>query len=314
MDTLAVVGKYYDAWINHAGDMSGVPLDDGLVFTGPVASFDSADGFRAMARQAGAAVRGFRVRRQFSDGDTVCSVIDWEMDPLPGTLTAAEVLQVRDGRIIRGELVYDAEELRGAMAAAAGDGERVVLLRRSAEVVATALEQVPAGAWTAPSGCAAWTVRQAAGHLAGGLLAFARLAEGERVDAAEFDPQHQAGTDVLGDRPAAAFREIAERCAGALAAPGTAEREFTGFPGGPVRGAMIAGMCLVETVVHGWDVAHAAGVPYPADEEAVRAVWEFTRDGVGEEQRKLGRFGAQILVSPTAPPFTTLLAHLGRQA
>jgi hypothetical protein len=30
-------------------------------------------------------------------------------------LTAAEVLQIRDGLIIRGELIYDAEELRKAM-------------------------------------------------------------------------------------------------------------------------------------------------------------------------------------------------------
>jgi hypothetical protein len=32
-------------------------------------------------------------------------------------MTAAEVLQVRDGRIVRGELIYDAEDLRRAMAA-----------------------------------------------------------------------------------------------------------------------------------------------------------------------------------------------------
>jgi hypothetical protein len=35
------------------------------------------------------------------------------MDPLPGVLTAAEILQVRDGKIVRGELIYDAEQLGG---------------------------------------------------------------------------------------------------------------------------------------------------------------------------------------------------------
>jgi hypothetical protein len=30
-------------------------------------------------------------------------------------LTAAEVLEIRDGQIVRGELIYDAEELRKAM-------------------------------------------------------------------------------------------------------------------------------------------------------------------------------------------------------
>jgi hypothetical protein len=55
------------------------------------------------------------VRHQFTDGDLVCSVVDWEMAPLPGVLAAAEILEIRDRRIVRGELIYDAEELRKAM-------------------------------------------------------------------------------------------------------------------------------------------------------------------------------------------------------
>jgi hypothetical protein len=38
------------------------------------------------------------------------------MTPVPGTLSAAEVLEIRDDRIVRGELFFDAEELRKAMA------------------------------------------------------------------------------------------------------------------------------------------------------------------------------------------------------
>jgi cytochrome c556 len=33
-------------------------------------------------------------------------------------MTSAEILQVRDGKIVRGELIYDAQEFRAAMAAA----------------------------------------------------------------------------------------------------------------------------------------------------------------------------------------------------
>jgi ketosteroid isomerase-like protein len=117
MDAREIANRYYDAWRLHAGDMSDVPLAEDLVFSGPVASFDSAVGFRAMARQAGAGVRSFTVRHQFTDGDLVCSVIEWEMAPVTGMMTAAEVLQVRDGQIVRGELIYDAEQLRRAMAA-----------------------------------------------------------------------------------------------------------------------------------------------------------------------------------------------------
>jgi hypothetical protein len=124
MGPIEAVNRYYDAWINRAGDMSDVPLAADFAFRGPVASFTNAAGFRQMAAQAGAAVRSFRVRHQFADGDAdgglVCSVVDWEMAPLKGVLTAAEVLEVRDGVIVRGELIYDAEELRKAMRAATG--------------------------------------------------------------------------------------------------------------------------------------------------------------------------------------------------
>jgi ketosteroid isomerase-like protein len=113
------VARYYEAWQTKKGDLGDVPLADDFQFTGPVASFDSAEGYRAMAREAGQAVTSFEVRRQFADGDTVCSIIDWEMAiPGVGRMTSAELLEVKDGQLVRGELIYDAEELRRAMAAA----------------------------------------------------------------------------------------------------------------------------------------------------------------------------------------------------
>ena len=119
MTAQETVARYYDAWQTKKGDLADVPLAVDFQFTGPVASFDSAEGYRAMAREAGRAVTSFEVRRQFVDGDTVCSIIDWEMAiPGVGRMTAAELLEVKDGQIVRGELIYDAEELRRAMAAA----------------------------------------------------------------------------------------------------------------------------------------------------------------------------------------------------
>jgi ketosteroid isomerase-like protein len=119
MTAREAVARYYDAWQTRRGDFSDVPLAEDFRFTGPVASFDSAEGYRAMAAQAGAAVTAFAVRRQFVDGGTVCSIVDWEM-AIPGTgrMTAAELLEVEDGLIVRGELIYDAEQLRRAMAEA----------------------------------------------------------------------------------------------------------------------------------------------------------------------------------------------------
>jgi len=116
MSALDVVGHYYDAWKAGDGDFSAVPLASDFAFTGPVASFETAEGYCQMAAQAGPMVTSFTVRRQFVDGDTVCSIIDWAMGLPIASMTSAEILTVRDGQIVRGELIYDAQELRTAMA------------------------------------------------------------------------------------------------------------------------------------------------------------------------------------------------------
>jgi hypothetical protein len=121
MTAQQTVGRYYDAWQNRHGDMSEVPLADDFQFIGPVASFDTAEGYRAMASEAGKAITAFSVRRQFVDGDQVCSIIDWDMAiPGVGPMTSAELLDVVDGVIVRGELIYDGEPLRRAMSQAGG--------------------------------------------------------------------------------------------------------------------------------------------------------------------------------------------------
>src|SRR5213595_142014 len=129
MDPRQIANLYYDAWRTRSG---------------------------AMAREAGAAVRDFRVRHQFTDGSLVCSIVDWEMAPLPGTLTAAEVLHVHDGTITRGELIYDAEDLRKAMTA--GAGGVVELLERSVRGTEALLSAVTPAGFAAASPCAGWTV------------------------------------------------------------------------------------------------------------------------------------------------------------
>ena len=52
-----IADLYYNGWISKHGDLSEVPIADNFRFRGPVASFDSAEGYRAMAREAGAMVR-----------------------------------------------------------------------------------------------------------------------------------------------------------------------------------------------------------------------------------------------------------------
>jgi hypothetical protein len=50
MTVAEIVAQYYDGWQNRHGDLSVVPLADDFQGTGPVASFDTAEGYRAPPR------------------------------------------------------------------------------------------------------------------------------------------------------------------------------------------------------------------------------------------------------------------------
>ena len=118
MTVKEIAERYYEAYASKAGDMSEVPLADDFRFRGPVASFDDAEGFRGMARNAGQMIERFNVRHQFIDGSRVCSIIECEVSlPIP-TMVSAEVLEIEDGRLVSADLIYDAQELRAAMAQA----------------------------------------------------------------------------------------------------------------------------------------------------------------------------------------------------
>ena len=120
MEPIDIANLYYNAWATKAGDMSGVPLADDLVYRGPVASFDNAADFRAMAADAGALVQSMTVRHQFAEGEFVLTITDTEMALAMPTMTSAELLEIRDGQIVSGENLYDAEPMRRAMAEAQG--------------------------------------------------------------------------------------------------------------------------------------------------------------------------------------------------
>lgn len=309
MDPRTAVKQYYDAWQTRAGDMSGVPLADDFTFTGPVASFDSAAGFRAMASEAGAAVRSFSVRHQFADGDLVCSVIDWELAMLPGVLTAAEVLEVRDGTIVRAELIYDAEDLRKVMPPQPVAGLLRTTLRRTADVVAL----IDEAGWAAPSTCAGWSVRQTGNHLAGGIALLARILHDEPVAGADLDGQRLADTDHLGADPAGMLRRAGQRIVTALGSQENLDRRFA-FPAPDITGQAIGHIALLELLVHGWDIATGAKVAYRPDPGAVVATRDFAIASVGDEQRRGGLFAAAVPTAAGADPLTATLGHLGRQA
>lgn len=190
--------------------------------------------------------------------------------------------------------------------------EIVELLERSYADTATVLAKITAEGYAAPSPCAGWTVRQVGNHLLGGLTQLTRIAEGEQLSPAELDVQKMAEADQLGADPAAAFRAVAARSTAVFKLPDTLQRTYP-FGPGPTPGAVLAQLSLMESLVHGWDMARGAGLAYPADPEIVATVRALTAQVVGPEQRQAGLFAAEQPTGPADPPLTALLAYLGRR-
>jgi uncharacterized protein (TIGR03086 family) len=150
------------------------------------------------------------------------------------------------------------------------------------------LAAVPADRWDAPSPCSEWTVRQVADHLVEALGAIAVTMSGEPAGAT--------------------FAEVTSRCLAAFADPVALAAEYES-PAGPLTGRAMADISLSESLVHGWDLASGAGLPYDPDPAAVATVAAFP-DGPSVP----GMFAAPVPVPADAPVFVALLARRGRKA
>jgi uncharacterized protein (TIGR03086 family) len=160
-------------------------------------------------------------------------------------------------------LIYDAQELREAMARPS----ILTLLERSYQDTAEMLGRIDDAGWAAQSGCARWTVRQAGNHLVGALTLLAKIAGGEAIDPSEVDAQRTADIDCpdLAD----AFGRAAERCLTTFSRPEVLQQRFD-IPAAGIPGERLAAISLLESLVHGWDIASGAGVVYRPDDAVVQ--------------------------------------------
>lgn len=156
------------------------------------------------------------------------------------------------------------------------------------------LAAVPADRWDAPSPCREWTARDVADHLVDALGYFATCVSGVPAD---------RRADLLD-----AYDDAARRCLSAFADPAALATEHP-FGDGRMAGRAIATISLSEALVHGWDLATAAGLPYDANPEAVAVLRRFA-DG----PKVPGLFADPVPVPSDAPPFVALLGRLGRVA
>jgi uncharacterized protein (TIGR03086 family) len=147
--------------------------------------------------------------------------------------------------------------------------------------------------------CEEWTVRDLLAHTIGVVAGLGAAAS--RTAGAPFE---------LGEDPAAQFKDVAASTLAAWRTPGVLD-EVLDFPAGPMPGRVLAGINLLDTTTHTWDLACATGQPARLPDDVATAALEVSRATISPEIRS-GRFAAEQPVAADAGPTEQLVAFLGR--
>lgn len=150
-----------------------------------------------------------------------------------------------------------------------------------------------------PSPCAEWDVAGLIEHTIGSVNALGCVASGTT-------PQPTPLSDDLG----AQFAQIAKDNLAAWSAPGALEQTLNAGPG-PMPGSVLAGINLLDTSMHTWDIAKATGQPRDLPPTVLAAAEAAAKAIVSDEIRP-GRFDPPQPVADDASPTDKLAAWLGR--
>lgn len=92
-------------------------LENDFVFNGPLMKVEGREKYIALLSQFLAVHSGFKVLRQFKDGDDVCSINELTVIAPSGNkirMEMAEWFKIRDGRITQHTIFYDPREFSKA--------------------------------------------------------------------------------------------------------------------------------------------------------------------------------------------------------
>jgi uncharacterized protein (TIGR03086 family) len=170
------------------------------------------------------------------------------------------------------------------------------------------LDAVQAEQWKHATPCTEWNVKDIANHIIGENLWAAELLKGKTIS----DVGNDLDGDLAGNDPAGAYRASARAAAAASTAPGamtaTCHLSF-----GDYSGSEYVAQLVLDTVVHGWDIATASGQDTRLDPELVEYCLPIAVQ-LTSQFRSAGVFGENLPVGPDADAQTRLLAMMGRRA
>jgi uncharacterized protein (TIGR03086 family) len=161
-----------------------------------------------------------------------------------------------------------------------------------------------------PTPCAEWSLRQLLEHMVGQNHGFAAAARGQGAELAVWAPR------ALGDDPSHAWAVSAGDVVAAFAAAADDETmqlaEFGPGAQFPVKTAL--SFVILDTLIHGWDVAVTTEQPFGCDAETARLLVRIAREVPADPAaREPGRpFRPALDLPATASPFDQALALTGR--
>lgn len=162
--------------------------------------------------------------------------------------------------------------------------------------------------WSSPTPCADWDLRALLGHLTTEHLWVPSLLDGQTLA----DVGDAFDGDVSGTDPPAAWEEAITR---SLLAWAQVDDESVPIQMsfGPVSRHEYAQQMVVDLVVHGWDLARAAGLPYDPAPAAVQEVLAYERPRLAEGAGWPGIFERAVPVPEgSTDPLDEALALTGR--
>ena len=165
---------------------------------------------------------------------------------------------------------------------------------------------VPDGAWSSPTPCADWDVRQLVNHVTNEQAWAPHLVAGETLE--QVGDRYDG--DLLGDDPVAAFRDAAAGSVAAFADADLGATVHVSYGQIPLQEYLT--QMLTDAEVHGWDLAVATGQDPHIDADAAALLLDVWR-AQEELVRGSGVFGDAVPVPDDAPAADRLLGLLGRQ-
>jgi uncharacterized protein (TIGR03086 family) len=160
--------------------------------------------------------------------------------------------------------------------------------------------------WRRPTPCTEWDVRALVNHVVGGVVRYELLLHGAPTEQVEATRT----VDHLGDDALASFVARADGLVTCFHEDGALDR-IAHHATGDRTGRELLSMRILDTAIHGWDLARAVGADETLDDDVVAFLLAYTAGlDLGPQQRAFALADGDV--PRDAPPQDQLLHRLGR--